>query len=70
MALLATLPGMPVVAAQTLDEAVAAYERGDYATAIRGFRKAAEQGKRQQPVSTSVTRTPKAGARPRTTKRL
>ena len=35
MALLATLPGMPVVAA---------YERGDYATAIRGFRKAAEQG--------------------------
>ena len=44
MALLATLPGMPVVAAQTLDEAVAAYERGDYATAIRGFRKAAEQG--------------------------
>ena len=44
MALLATLPGMPVVVAQTLDEAVAAYERGDYATAIRGFRKAAEQG--------------------------
>ncbi len=35
VALLATLPGMPVVAA---------YERGDYATAIRGFRKAAEQG--------------------------
>ena len=44
VALLAMLPGMPVVAAQTLDEAVAAYERGDYATAIRGFRKAAEQG--------------------------
>ena len=44
VALLATLPGMPVVAAQTLDEAVAAYERGDYAAAIRGFRKAAEQG--------------------------
>ena len=44
VALLATLPGMPVVAAQTLDEAVAAYERGDYATAIRRFRKAAEQG--------------------------
>ena len=44
VALLATLPGMPVVAAQTLDEAVAAYERGDYATAIRGFRKAADQG--------------------------
>ena len=35
VALLATLPGMPVVAA---------YERGDYATAIRGFRKAADQG--------------------------
>ena len=33
-ALLATLPGIPVVAA---------YERGDYATAIRRFRKAAEQ---------------------------
>ena len=31
VALLATLPGMPVVAAQTLDEAMAAYERGDYA---------------------------------------
>ena len=44
VALLAMLPGMPVVAAQTLDEAVAAYERGDYATAIRGFRNAAEQG--------------------------
>ena len=44
VALLATLPGMPIVAAQALDEAVAAYERGDYATAIRGFRKAAEQG--------------------------
>ena len=42
VALLAMLPGMPVVAAQTLDEAVAAYERGDYATAIRGFRKAAK----------------------------
>ena len=63
MALLATLPGMPVVAAQTLDEAVAAYERGDYATAIRGFRKAAEQ--EMPPArSTSVTRTPKAGVRP------
>ena len=35
VALLATLPGMPVVAA---------YERGDYATAIRGLRKAADQG--------------------------
>ena len=44
VALLATLSGMPVVAAQKLDEAAAAYERGDYATAIRGFRKAAEQG--------------------------
>ena len=29
VARLATLPGMPVVAAQTLDEAVAAYERGE-----------------------------------------
>ena len=44
VALLVTLSGMPVVAAQTIDEAVAAYERGDYTAAIRGFRKAAEQG--------------------------
>ncbi len=30
LALLAVLPGPPVAAAQTFDEAVAAYERGDY----------------------------------------
>ena len=44
LALLAVLPGPPVAAAQTFDEAVAAYERGDYATAMRGFRVHAEQG--------------------------
>ena len=31
-------------AAQTFDETVAAYDRGDYATAFRGFRRLAEQG--------------------------
>ena len=41
--LLVTMGTLPV-AAQSLDEAVAAYERGDYATALRGFRLAAEQG--------------------------
>ena len=44
LALLATLPGAPVAAGQTFDEAVAAYERRDYATAMRGFRVHAEQG--------------------------
>ena len=44
LALLAALPGTPVAAAQTFDEAVAAYERSDYATAMRGFRVHAEQG--------------------------
>ena len=44
LALLAVLLGIPVAVAQTVDEAVAAYERGDYATAIRGFRVHAEQG--------------------------
>ena len=44
LALLATLPGIPVAAGQTFDEAVAAYGRGDYATAIRGFLVHAEQG--------------------------
>ena len=44
LALLATLPGAPVAAGQTFDEAVAAYGRGDYATAIRGVRVHAEQG--------------------------
>ena len=44
LALLATLPGAPVAAGQTFDEAVAAYDRGDYATAVRGFLVHAEQG--------------------------
>ena len=44
LALLAALPGTLVAAEQTFDEAVAAYERGDYATAMRGFRVHAEQG--------------------------
>ena len=58
LALLAVLPGCttnggttderrsstPVVAEQTFDEAVAAYERGDYDTAMQGFRVHAEQG--------------------------
>ena len=35
-----TLP----VAAQTFDEAEAEYHRGDFTTALRGFRLAAEQG--------------------------
>lgn len=33
-----------VAGAQTLDEAVAAYRRGDYRTALAGFRQLAEQG--------------------------
>ena len=44
LALLATLPGIPVAVGQTFDEAVAAYGRGDYATAVRGFLVHAEQG--------------------------
>ena len=44
LALLATLPGIPVAAGQTFDEAMAAYGRGDYATAVRGFLVHAEQG--------------------------
>ena len=44
LALLATLPGAPVAEGQTFDEAVAAYGRGDYATAVRGFLVHAEQG--------------------------
>ncbi len=43
-ALLLLLAGAPSVSAQTLEEAVAAYERGDYATAYLGFRHLAEQG--------------------------
>ena len=42
-ALLVTMSTLSVVA-QTFDEAVAAAERGDYATALAGFRRAAEQG--------------------------
>ena len=44
LALLATLPGAPVAVGQTFDEAVAAYNRGDYATAVRWFLVHAEQG--------------------------
>ena len=44
LALLAVLLGIPVAAAQTVGEALAAYKRGDYATAIRGIRVHAEQG--------------------------
>ena len=44
LALLTALLGIPVAAAQTFDEAMAAYDRRDYATAIRGFRVYAEQG--------------------------
>ena len=43
VALLVALGALPV-AAQTFAEAWSAYERGDYATALRGFRLAAEQG--------------------------
>ena len=41
--LFVTMAILPV-AAQTFDEAVAAYGRGDFSTALRGFRLAAEQG--------------------------
>ena len=44
LALLAALSGTPVAAAQIFDEAVAAYRRGNYAAAMRGFRVHAEQG--------------------------
>ncbi len=44
LALLAVLLGIPIAAAQTFDEAAAAYERRDYATAIRGFLVHADQG--------------------------
>ena len=43
-ALLLTVMGTPPAAAQTFAEAMAAYERGDYATALRWFRIHAEQG--------------------------
>ena len=41
--LLVTVGTLPA-AAQTLDAAVEAYERGDYATALAGFQNDAEQG--------------------------
>ena len=41
--LLLAVAGVPAIA-QTWSEVVAAYERGDYATAYRGFRRHAEQG--------------------------
>ena len=44
LALLAVLLGIPIAAAQTFDEAIGAFIRRDYATAIRGFRVHAEQG--------------------------
>ena len=44
LALLVALTGTLVAAGQTFDEAVAAYGRGDYATAMRGFRVHADQG--------------------------
>ena len=37
-------PARQIAAGQTFDEAVAAYDRGDYATAVRGFLVHAEQG--------------------------
>ena len=45
------LPGTPVAAEQTFDEAVATYKRGDYATAMRGFRVYAEQGSAEAQVA-------------------
>ena len=41
--LLMTVATFPA-AAQTVDEAMTAYERGDYATALRGFQMHAERG--------------------------
>ena len=41
--LFVTMGALPV-SAQTFDEAVAAYEQGDFATALRGFRSYVEQG--------------------------
>ena len=54
LALLAVLPGTPVVAEQTFDKAVAAYERRDYVTAMRGFRVHAEQGNAEAQVALGV----------------
>ena len=44
MLLLLALAGAPPAMAQTFQEAVAAYERGDYVVALRGFRIYAKQG--------------------------
>ncbi len=54
VAVLAALPGTLVAAEQTFDEAVAAYERGDYATAMRGFRVHAEQGNAEAQLNLGV----------------
>ena len=54
LALLTALPGTPVAAEQTFDEAVATYKRGDYATAMRGFRVYAEQGSAEAQVALGV----------------
>ena len=43
-ALLLAMAAAPSAAAQSLEEAGAAYWRGDYATAYRGFQRFAEQG--------------------------
>ena len=51
LSMLAVLLETPLAAEQTLKETVAAYERGDYATAIRGFRVHAEQGHVEAQVS-------------------
>ena len=54
LALLAVLLGIPVAAAQTFDEAIGAFMRRDYATAIRGFRVHAEQGDAEAQFSLGV----------------
>ena len=43
-ALLLTVMGTPPAAAQTFEEAVTAYERGNHAAAFQGFRVHAERG--------------------------
>ena len=43
-ALLMVTVGTSLATAQTFEDAVTAYDRGDYATALRGFRFHAEQG--------------------------
>ena len=56
LALLAALLGTPAAAEQTIAEAMAAYERGDYATAMRGFRVHAEQGHKNAAEAKDVVR--------------